>query len=309
MWASNPRPATAIAKVFCQSVPQRLDALVAEDALRVVAHVELVVDLHRLGDRRGVAVAGVVVAGDGVVALAGRGRRRGRSVALRLASYSRDPARRRSASSRDRPTSRAARAPSCGRGATRSESVCTTMPVLDLARARRHEHARALDLDHAHAAGVHRRERLAVAERRDVDAGVAARLQDRRRPRGRGRPSPSIVELDRASRRDARTALMAVTAHGERPQRRAIADSIGVVRPSGRARRSRRRASPAPISSSSATSSSTLPRGAAAASRSSASSWRTVPTRHGTHWPHDSSRKNAAMRSRIGAGRRCRRAP
>ena len=32
----------------------------------------------------------------------------------------------------------------------------------------------------------------------------------------------------------------------------------------------------------------------------SASSWRTVPTRQGTHWPQDSSRKNAAMRSRIG---------
>ena len=29
----------------------------------------------------------------------------------------------------------------------------------------------------------------------------------------------------------------------------------------------------------------------------SASCCRTVPTRHGTHWPHDSSRKNAAMRS------------
>src|SRR5438445_11834079 len=31
----------------------RLDALVAEDAARVVAHVQLVVDLHRLGDGRG----------------------------------------------------------------------------------------------------------------------------------------------------------------------------------------------------------------------------------------------------------------
>ena len=31
--------------------------------------------------------------------------------------------------------------------------------------------------------------------------------------------------------------------------------------------------------------------------RCSASSWRTVPTRHGTHCPHDSSRKKAAMRS------------
>ena len=33
------------------------------------------------------------------------------------------------------------------------------------------------------------------------------------------------------------------------------------------------------------------------ASRCSASSWRTVPMRQGTHWPHDSSRKNSAMRS------------
>ena len=31
-------------------------------------------------------------------------------------------------------------------------------------------------------------------------------------------------------------------------------------------------------------------------SRASASCWRTVPTRHGTHWPHDSSRKKAAIR-------------
>ena len=36
------------------------------------------------------------------------------------------------------------------------------------------------------------------------------------------------------------------------------------------------------------------------ASRSSASCWRTVPTRQGTHWPHDSSRKKAAMRSSTG---------
>ena len=41
-----------------------LDALVAEDALRVVADVDLVVDLDRLSHRgRGLAVAGVVVAG------------------------------------------------------------------------------------------------------------------------------------------------------------------------------------------------------------------------------------------------------
>ena len=33
-----------------------------------------------------------------------------------------------------------------------------------------------------------------------------------------------------------------------------------------------------------------------ATSRCRASSWRTVPTRHGTHWPQDSSRKNRAIR-------------
>ena len=33
------------------------------------------------------------------------------------------------------------------------------------------------------------------------------------------------------------------------------------------------------------------------ARRTSASCWRTVPTRQGTHWPHDSWRKNSAMRT------------
>ena len=40
--------------------------------------------------------------------------------------------------------------------------------------------------------------------------------------------------------------------------------------------------------------------GRPAAKRFSASSCRTVPTRHGTHWPHDSSRKNAAIRNNAG---------
>ena len=35
------------------------------------------------------------------------------------------------------------------------------------------------------------------------------------------------------------------------------------------------------------------------ASRARSSSWRTLPTRHGTHWPHDSSRKNRAMRTSV----------
>ena len=54
-----------------------------------------------------------------------------------------------------------------------------------------------------------------------------------------------------------------------------------------------------PISSSNATSPLVPPVGLDDQIRCSASSWRTVPTRQGTHWPHDSSRKKAAIRSRI----------
>ena len=53
-----------------------------------------------------------------------------------------------------------------------------------------------------------------------------------------------------------------------------------------------------PTSAMSASSVSSPPSGSPATRRASASSWRTVPTRHGTHWPHDSSRKKAAIRWR-----------
>ena len=66
--------------------------------------------------------------------------------------------------------------------------------------------------------------------------------------------------------------------------------------PSGRGRRSTRRAWPArgprTARAPARPSRSAGPPGAGASS----SSWRTVPTRHGTHCPHDSSRKNAAIR-------------
>ena len=67
--------------------------------------------------------------------------------------------------------------------------------------------------------------------------------------------------------------------------------------PSGRGRRSRRRASPG-RSRGGGRARRRACRVAAArdASRASSSSWRTVPTRHGTHWPHDSSRKKRAIR-------------
>ena len=51
-----------------------------------------------------------------------------------------------------------------------------------------------------------------------------------------------------------------------------------------------------PMSASSLSSVATEPMGAPPASRATSSSWRTVPTRHGTHWPQDSSRKNWVIR-------------
>ena len=54
-----------------------------------------------------------------------------------------------------------------------------------------------------------------------------------------------------------------------------------------------------PISFSRLISCVTEPNGWRATRRCSNSSWRTVPTRQGTHCPQVSSRKNAAMRSRI----------
>ena len=102
----------------------RLDALVAEDALRVVADVQLVVDLDRLGDgRRGrLAVGGMVVAGLVGVALAGRrrasrgcrtARDRPRSARAYAAS---EPSGAAARPARRRPTSRAARSRACASG-------------------------------------------------------------------------------------------------------------------------------------------------------------------------------------------------
>ena len=54
-----------------------------------------------------------------------------------------------------------------------------------------------------------------------------------------------------------------------------------------------------PISLSKASSSARPPIGRPDRSRCNSSSCRTVPTRQGTHWPHDSSRKKAAIRSRM----------
>ncbi len=62
----------------------------------------------------------------------------------------------------------------------------------------------------------------------------------------------------------------------------------------GRARRSRRRASPSPCRRSACCV--RRPATPRSAISTSTSCWRTTPTRHGTHCPHDSFLKNSAMR-------------
>ena len=115
-----------------------LDALVAEDALRVVPDVELVVHLDRLGDRRGARGLGaarrVVVAG--LVAVTGAGGRRRRTAARNAtrprrsapsSGRGRRPARRGPASERSTDEPRNSRT-SFRECRTRSDSVWISIP-------------------------------------------------------------------------------------------------------------------------------------------------------------------------------------
>src|SRR5207237_3723958 len=140
-----------------------------------------------------------------------------------------------------------------------------------LARAGRDERAGALELDDADATDVHRRQRVAVAERRRVDLRAPTRIEDRRAlldPHG----ASVDGQLDHASTPRFSTAdATALAAVCPRPQMDASFITCA---------RSARTARSFPF---------VLPD----ASRCSASSWRTVPTRQGTHCPQDSSRKNS----------------
>ena len=105
-----------------------VDALVTEDAFRVVADVELVVDLDRLRDGCGrPAVGDDVMACAGAIALVAW--RRGRPEALRLGAVRARGSRARRAWSRGRPTRRGAPSRACRESRTRSESVCTFIPA------------------------------------------------------------------------------------------------------------------------------------------------------------------------------------
>src|SRR4029077_9134330 len=139
-----------------------------------------------------------------------------------------------------------------------------------LAGARRAQQAGALDLDHADAADVRRRQGLAVAERRRRDPELVQAVEDRLPFEHLHRLAVDL-ELDHAPRRPDQR-------HRSAPSR-SMADSIALdaVWPRPQIDASRMHWPTSRISSSSS------PRAWPFTIRASASCWRTVPTRHGTH--------------------------
>src|SRR6185436_9748622 len=310
----------------------RLDALVAEDALRVVPDVEVVVDLDRLVDGlRSVDRRRVVVTGLVRLSLARGGEPGWRAVARGIGLVALDVLeggrRRREVDRRPEELEDhlAAVPDPLGIG-------LHLHPGLDLAGARRHEHPRARDLDDADAADVDRRQVLEVAEGRRVDALGARGIEDRRaggdadrdaidrqldgRPDGRRRRDGRTTWTGRRPEQDVGQGLgagrlagmrrismrrrvaihrQAVAAHSATNAgwRNALSIAELAVWPSPQIEASRMTWPSSRRSASSSSRRSAEP--AAATSRASSSSWRTVPTRQGTHWPHDSSRKKRAI--------------
>src|SRR4051812_21831539 len=267
-------------------VAARVGALVTEDALGVVAHVERVVDLDRLAHgRRGLAVRLGMAAGLLVVAVE-IGRRRW-AVARGVGLVAEDVLLR-----------RRRRGQIHGGGEELHDHPARVVDALGVGldlhallgapRAGRDQGARALELDHAHAARVDRAQRVGVAERGRVDFERPAGVEDR----------APLLDLHRAAvdlqRHGARHAGPPFANTSRRPTAERIALAAVWPRPQIEASVMQRSISP-----SSASSSCTLPRVRPERSRASSSSWRTVPTRQGTHWPHDSSRMNAAIRIRM----------
>src|SRR5690242_8597096 len=278
-----------------------LHALVAQDAARVVADVAVVVDLDRLGHRVGrVAGRRVVLARPGGVPLPGRVSRGGRPVPAGVGPVLLDPA------------------ADLGRGQRhvggRGQEFQHHPPAgahpfgaglhghagFGLARAGGHQRPRPLDLHHADPAHVHRGEGLQVAQRRRVDALLPARVQQ-----GGALGHPHRLAVDRDVDQPPRRRQEHLAHSGSlpfapgppgaapiRPSFTADVVALTAVWPSPQMEASRATAA---MSSSRASSVLTEPRGAPRTSRPSSSSCRTVPTRQGTHWPQDSSRKNRAI--------------
>ena len=241
MRASKPRPATAIANVFWRVLAARLDALVAEDALRVVADVEVVVDLHRLGDGRGAARPSRRVV---VARLAARRARRPRRPARRpearrvgavcARSQSPSASRRRRGQVDRRAEQLEHQLRLCRTRSGRSGPPCPARPC-----ASRPARARATpDLDDADAAHVHRRQVLEVAQRRGVDALLRGRPRGSSSPRAR-RPSRrrSLSSTRRQLRRGGATGRLRPATRQSADRGSSIGDAPGSKSPSRRERR------------------------------------------------------------------------
>src|SRR5581483_841173 len=134
--------------------PAGFDALVAENALGVVAHVERVVDLDGL--RHGGAVVAVTLR-IGSIAFAVSTCRRGRRQIYRRA---------------EKLQHHLAAVPHALAVGVNHHTR------FGAARARRNENARAFQLDDADAAGVNRSQRLEIAERRRIDPRAVAGVEN-----------------------------------------------------------------------------------------------------------------------------------
>src|SRR5690606_3606617 len=256
------------------------DALVTQDALGVVPHVERVVDLDRLVDGLGEGGIGrVVVAGHPAVPVLDGGC--GRTEPLGLASVLAHPF-----------LHGVVDEGHVDRGGEEFEDDLAGVadplrvggdhhPVFDLAGAGGDEGPAPLDLDHAHPADVDGGEGGRPAQRGLVFSHGAARLEDRRPLRDLHR---TTVDGDG----DLRLPTSDFRRHST-PNSIAERTTDAAVWPKPQIE-----ASFMATSSSSMSSASTVP-----LERATASSTRTVPTRQGTHWPHDPSRKNWAMRRMI----------
>ena len=189
-------------------------------------------------------------------------------------------------------------------------------PGLDAPRAGRDEHARPGDLDHAHPAHVDRGQVLEVAQRRGVDARPTGRPRGSSSPAGTATGAPSMLSSTvgdlgggrrlgdprRAGRRLGVDAGDVEVRHAPAPMASkwtspplialSIADDAVWPRPQIDASRiARARSSNSASSVVQRARAAARPRAARAAPPGAP-----CPTRHGTHWPHDSSRKNAAIR-------------
>src|SRR5215471_6014695 len=263
----------------------RLHALVAEDAFRVVPYIQRVIDFRRLRDLRGPRAEPLKKC----------------AVFLHVGAQL---WRRRNVHRRRQKFQHHAPAQPHALGIRSHHHSC-----FHFARARRHQRSRAFQFHHTHAAYVDRRQRLEEAKRRRIDSNIPRRIKNRRAFRHRhafsiDRDSDFTSRLGhrnfrrrRARHRNQRRRSMRLFAHEKRPHR-SIAERIApeAVCPSPQIEASRIACA---ISLSNALSCSLEPSGLRPTNRCSASSCRIVPTRHGTHCPHVSLRKKAAMRRRI----------